>query len=75
MKAVLIGKFIALSSLKELEKSHTNELKIFLKALEEKNQTHPRKVNKLRAEINQKRREQCKESMKPRPGSLRNSAK
>jgi hypothetical protein len=42
MKAVLRGKFIALSALiKKLENPHTNKLKLCLKALEKKKQTHP----------------------------------
>ena len=41
MKAVLRGKFIELSALtRKLEISHTNELKVHLKALEEKRSKH-----------------------------------
>jgi hypothetical protein len=44
MKAVLRGKFIALSaSTNKLQSSHTSNLKVHLKALEKKKKkTHPR---------------------------------
>jgi hypothetical protein len=42
MKAVLRGKLIALNAvIKKLESSHTHELKVCLKVLEKKKQTHP----------------------------------
>jgi hypothetical protein len=45
MKAVIRGKFIALSALvKKFEKSYTNNLTAYLKALEQKKQTHIRGV-------------------------------
>jgi ABC-type Na+ transport system ATPase subunit NatA len=58
MQAVLRGKFTTLNALiKELISSHTNKLKAYLNALEEKAITHRRstqqEIIKLRAEINQ----------------------
>jgi hypothetical protein len=48
MKAVLRGKFIALRALiKKLEDSHSNKLKVHLKALEKKKQTHPVVVRRI----------------------------
>ena len=45
MKALLRGKFIALSALlKKMERSYTNNLTAHLRALEQKKQTHPREV-------------------------------
>ena len=42
MKAVLRGKFIALSAqLKKMEKTHTGDLTAHLNALEKKKQTQP----------------------------------
>ena len=42
MKAVLKGKFIALSAqLKKTEKAHIGDLTAHLNALEKKKQTHP----------------------------------
>ena len=70
MKAVLRGKFITLSGfIKKLEKSHTSNLTAYLKALEKKEANTPKKsrwqeIIKLRAKINQKQREQYKESTK-----------
>ena len=58
MKAVLRGKFIALSAqLKKTEKGHIGDLTAHLKALEKKQADSPRrsrrqKIIKLRAEIN-----------------------
>ena len=47
MRAALRGKFIALSALmKKLEHSHNDDLKLHLKALEKKNQTHPGVVDR-----------------------------
>jgi hypothetical protein len=46
MKAVLREKSIALNALiKKLERSHTNELKVHLKAPCKKKQTHPGRVD------------------------------
>ena len=60
MKAVLRGKFIALSaSIKKLESSHISNLKVHLKALEGKKEANTSKRSrrqetiKIRAEINQ----------------------
>jgi hypothetical protein len=58
MRAVLRGKFIALHGIiKKLERSHTSNLKAYLKALEPKETKTPKsskwqKIIKLRAEIN-----------------------
>ena len=58
LKAVLRGKFIALSAhMKKLEKSHTRELTEQLKAVEQKQPNSPwrsscQEIIKLRAEIN-----------------------
>jgi hypothetical protein len=57
MKAVLRGKFIALSAfIKKFERSHTSNIKAHLKALEQKEANTPRKsrrqeIIKLGAEI------------------------
>jgi hypothetical protein len=46
MKAVLRGGFLALSdSIKKLESSHTNNIKVTLKALEKNKQAHQRGVD------------------------------
>jgi hypothetical protein len=46
LKPVLRGKFIPLSTfLKKLERSHTSNLKAYLKALDKKKQTHPRGID------------------------------
>ena len=56
MKAMLRGKFIALSTLvKKLERYYTNNLTTCLRALEKKKQTHPRgvedsKINQIETE-------------------------
>jgi hypothetical protein len=58
MKAVLIGKFIALSAfMKKLERSYTSNLTAHLKALKQKEANIPKRnrwqeIIKLRAEIN-----------------------
>jgi hypothetical protein len=57
MKAVLRGKFIALSATKKkLERAYTSNLTEHLKALEQKEANRPKKSrqtgNKLRVEIN-----------------------
>ena len=59
MKAVLIGKFIALSaSKKKLERANTSSLTTHLKALEQKEANSPKRsrwqeIMKLRGKINQ----------------------
>jgi hypothetical protein len=58
MKAMLRGKFIALSAMvKKLKKSYTNNLRIHLRALEQnkansRNRSKSKETVKLRAEIN-----------------------
>jgi hypothetical protein len=53
MKAVLRGKFIALSAfIKNVARSHSNDLKLNLKTLE-KRSSSSQEISKLRAEINQ----------------------
>ena len=58
MKAMLRGKFIALSTyIKKVEKSHTSDLTAHLKALEQKETDSPRRSRQketiiLMAEIN-----------------------
>ena len=70
MKAVLRGKFIALSAfIKKLERPHTSNLTAHMKALEQKEanifkKSRRQKIVKLRAEINQLETEQYKESSK-----------
>jgi hypothetical protein len=45
MKAMLRGTFIALSAfIRDLEKSHTSNLKAHLKALEQKEANTPKKI-------------------------------
>ena len=57
-KAVLRGKFIAIQAyLKKIEKSQINNLTLYLKELEEQQQTKPRasrrkEIIKIRAELN-----------------------
>ena len=82
MKAVLSGKFIALSvHIKETEKVHIGDLTAHLKALEKKEADSPRKsrrleIIKLRAQINEiETQKQSKESMKQKAGSLRKSTR
>ena len=59
MKAVLRGKFIALSAhIKKVEKSHTSNLTAHLKALEQNEENRPKKIGwqeliNLRTKINQ----------------------
>jgi hypothetical protein len=44
MKSLLNGNFIALSTfIKQLESSHTNNLKVYLKALEQKEANTPKR--------------------------------
>ena len=46
MMAVLSGKFITLNAyIKKLKKTYTSELKEYLKSLEQKEQTHLRKLD------------------------------
>jgi hypothetical protein len=77
MKAVLRGKFIALSALvKKLERSYTSNLRAQLKALQQKEANTPKKsrreeVVKMRAKINQIETELNKKSTSPKAGSLR----
>ena len=80
MKAVLKGKFIALSALvKKLKRSYTSNLTAHLRDQEKKEANSPKRsrrqeILKLRAEISQmKQRKQYKESTKPKPGYLRES--
>jgi hypothetical protein len=60
MEAVRRGKFIALSALvKKMERSYTNNLTAYLRALEQKeanspNRSRRQEIVKPRAEINQK---------------------
>ena len=59
MKAVLRGKFIALSALvKKLERSYTNKLAVHLRALKQREANSPKssrrqEIVKLRAKMNQ----------------------
>ena len=77
MKAVIRGKFIALSALvKKLERSYTNKLRSHLRALEQKGANSPKshrreKIVKFRAKINQIETKRYKESTNPNSGSLR----
>ena len=78
MKAVLRGKFTALSaSKKKLERAYTSRLTAHLKDLEQKETNSPKRsrqqeIVKLRSEINQeeKKKELCKVSTKAGSGSL-----
>ena len=80
MKAVLRGKFIALSTyIKKMEKAHISDLTTHLKALERKETNSPKRsrrqyITELSVEINKietTKKKQHKESMKQRAGSLR----
>jgi hypothetical protein len=82
MKAVLRGKFIALSaSIKKLERAYTSSLTAHLKVLEQKEANAPKRrslqeIIKLSSEINQTEQKQLyKESTKPGAGSLRKSTR
>ena len=82
MKAVLIGKFIALSAhTKKIEKAHISDSTAHLKALEPKEADSPRRsigkeIIKLRAEINKiETKKTIQKSMKQRAGSLRKSTR
>jgi hypothetical protein len=79
MKAALRGKLIALSSSKKkLERAYTKSLTAHLTALKRNEANSPKRsrcqeIIKVRAEINQKQKELCKESNKLGIGSLRKS--
>ena len=82
MKAVLRGKFIALSSqLKKTKKAHIGDLTAHLKALEKKEADSPRRsrrleMNKLRDEINKiETQKTIQESMEQKAGSWRKSTR
>ena len=86
MKAVLRGKFIALSAYrKKVDRSHTNDLIVHLKVLEQKEtdilrRSRQQEIFKLRTEIskpetNNNKKKQYKEPMKQRVGSLRKISK
>ena len=82
MKAVIKGKFIALIDMvKKLERSYNSNLISHLNALEPKGENTTKRsrrqgIIKLRAEINQiEIKEDCKESTKPKAGSLRKSTR
>jgi hypothetical protein len=78
-ETVLIGKFISLSALvMKLERSYTNNLTAYLRALEQKEANSPKRsrrqeIVKLRAKINQigTKKTIQKKSTKPEDGSLR----
>ena len=73
MKTFLRGKLIALSAAKKkLERTYTSCLTEHLKALEQKETIHPRRIDcrKFRAEINQPNKKLYKETTKPGAGSL-----
>jgi hypothetical protein len=78
MKAVLRGKFIALSYLvKKLDRSYINNLTVHLRALEQKEANSPKRsrrqeIVKLRVKSTKlKQRKQYKESAKPKTASLK----
>jgi hypothetical protein len=75
MKAVLRGKFIALSaSIKKLERAYTSSLTTHLKALVKKKQIYRRGVEgKGRKSTKKKQRQLYKESKKSGARSLRKS--
>jgi deoxyadenosine/deoxycytidine kinase len=83
MKAMLREKFITLCALIEkLESSHTNKLKVHLKALGEKKEARIyqrsrwQEIIKLRTKINQlETKRTTQRTMKPRAGSLRKSTR
>jgi hypothetical protein len=53
-KAVLTGKFIAMSAyIKKTKRSQINDLMIHLKLLEKQEQANKREIIKIRAEINE----------------------
>jgi hypothetical protein len=76
-KAVLTGKFIAMSAyIKWTEKSQINDLMIHLKLLEKQEQANPkrsrrREIIKIRAKSNEIETKKYKESMKQKAGSLK----
>ena len=82
MKAVLRGKFIACNALiKKFEISCANKFKVHLKVprIKKKKQTYVGRVEDRKCStselksINENQREQCKDSVKPRTGSLKKS--
>jgi hypothetical protein len=80
MKAVVRGKFTALSTLvKKLQRSYTNHITAHLRALEQKEAKSPKRsrrqeIVKLRAEINQiKTKRTIQRIIKPNAGSLKES--
>ena len=82
MKAVVIGKFIALSaSTKKLERAYSSRLTAYLKALEQREANSPKRrrwqeIIKIRGKINQvETKKLFKESTKPRASSLRKSTR
>ena len=83
MKAVLRGKFIALSAqLKKTEKAYIGDLTAHLKALEKKEADSPRRsrrleISKLRSEINkiETQKKIQKKSTKQKVGSWRKSTR
>jgi hypothetical protein len=77
-KAVLRGKFIAMSAyIKRTERSQTNDFMLHLKLLEKQEQANPktnrrREIIKIRAEINEiETKKPYKESMKEKAVSLK----
>jgi hypothetical protein len=78
-KAVLIGKFIAMSAyIKKTEKCQINGLILQLKLLEKQEQSNPKtsrrkKIIKIRDEINEieTKKKPYKESIKQKAGSLK----
>jgi hypothetical protein len=82
MKSVWRGKFIELGAfIKKLESSHTNNLTVHLKVLEQKEANTPKRTKwqeiiKLKTDINQLETKITIQRIKePRAGSLRKSAK
>ena len=75
--AVLSGVFIALNApIKKFDNSYSSDLTVYTRALEQKEEnSHGRnrwqEIIKLKAETNKIEREQYKESVKQRVGSLR----
>ena len=71
MKAVIRGKFIALSaSIKKLESSHTSNLKAYPKPLERKKNEASTSIIKVMAEINQLETKTKIQRMKEAKGKL-----
>jgi hypothetical protein len=78
-KAVLTGKFIAMSAyIKRIERSQSNDLILQFKLLEKQEQENPKtsrrkEIIKIMAEINEieTKKKKYKESMKQKAGSLK----